>query len=202
MRKHQDPLTLLTVVIDRVLRSLRGIYEFSSDPDCIYRLSIGGAPRDATLPDGTRFHKGEPVGILHLYNDHMPVIPASGVSLAWASTMVRRLEKSACLLAQHAASDRSLQSIAAFGNEAFLHTRANARLLERMGYAVQDAVPANSFCRRVRMQTICLWTWLLRRAFNRPSAAIPLADLQYRSIWISRRALLEKYGSRRVPSSA
>jgi len=202
MGKHRDPLSFLTIAIDRMQRSLRGIYEFSTDPECIYRLSIESAPRDTILPDGTQFIKGERVGILHLYGEHMPVIPASGPSLAWASRMARQLERSAFLLAQHAATEKSLLSVPAFGNDVFLlHTQTNARLLERMGYAVLDAVMPDNVYQSFRMKTVRVWTWLLRRAFNRQSAIIAPADLQYCSIWISRRALLDKYGTPRMPSS-
>jgi hypothetical protein len=196
----KDLLNLVTRALDRGQRRLRGIYEFSSDPDCIYRLSVEGAPRDLKLPDGTVFRKGEPIGIIHLWGDHMPVIPASGITLAWAARMARVLKRSASLLAQHAVSDKSLQSIPAFGHDAFLvHSSANARLLERIGFAVLECMPTDSLHRQVRMGVIRLWTWLLRRAFNRQSIrGIGPGDLQYRAIWMSRRRLLEKYGTDRA----
>src|SRR5512143_201892 len=114
MLKKKDPLSLLTIALDKAQRSFLGIYEFSSDPECIYRLSIEKASRGLALPDGTVLRKGEPVGIIHLWGEHMPVIPSSGISLAWASRMARLLEKSAGLLAQHTVREKSLQSIPAF----------------------------------------------------------------------------------------
>jgi len=194
MRKPKDPLSLLTIFLDKAQRSLRGIYEFSSDPECVYRLSIEKAPRDVVLPDGTELHKGEPVGIIHLWGEHMPVIPSSGINLAWASRMARVLEKSAGLLAQHAVRETSLQSIPAFGNDVFLPP-SSVRLLERIGYAVLEGTSRHTLCGRLRIWIVRRWTWLLRRAFNRESArGIAPADLQYISIWISRRALFKKYG--------
>jgi hypothetical protein len=197
MMQHaeRDFLNLVTRALDRGQRYLRGIHEFSSDPDCIYRLSIESAPRDATLPDGTVFRRGEPIGVLHIWGDHMPAIPSSGINLAWASRVVRRLKRSGSLLAHHAAKEASLQSIPAFGNDAFfIPTQANARLLERIGFAVLEGAPDDRMYQQARIKVVRVWTWLLRRAFNRHSTrGIWPADLQYRSIWMSRRTLFERY---------
>jgi hypothetical protein len=197
MMQHaeRDFLNLVTRALDRGQRYLRGIHEFSSDPDCIYRLSIESAPRDATLPDGTVFRRGEPIGVLHIWGDHMPAIPSSGINLAWAARVVRMLKRSSSLLAHHAAREASLQSIPAFGNDAFfIPTRANARLLERIGFAVLEGAPDARVYQQARIKVVRVWSWLLRRAFNQHSArGIGPADLQYRSIWMSRRTLLEKY---------
>ena len=196
-RAEKDLLNQLTRAIDRLQRYRRGIEEFSSDPDCIYRLSIEGAPRNARLPDGTEFQQGEPIGILHIWGDHMPVIPPSGDNLAWAAKMVHVLRRSANLLAQHVAKDKSLQSISAFGNDAFfLDTQSTIPLLERIGFAVLEEVPDDGLHRRARMRAVRLWTWLLRRAFNQQSIrGIKPSDLQYRSVWLSRRTLMEKYST-------
>ena len=194
-RAEKDLLNRLTRAVDRLQRNLRGIQEFSSDPDCIYRLSIESAPRGAVLPDGTEFQQGEPIGILHIWGDHMPVIPPSGSNLAWAAKMARVIRRSTNLLAEHAAKDESLQSISAFGNDAFLlYTQPAVHLLERIGFFVLDGEPADGLHRQVRMRTVRLWTWLLRRAFNQQSIrGIRPSDLQYRSIWLSRRTLLERF---------
>ncbi len=199
-RTEKDLLNRLTRAIDRGQRYMLRIQEFSSDPDCIYRLSIERAPRSAVLPDGTVFQQGEPIGIIHLWGEHMPVIPSSGVNLAWAARMARALRRSTSLLAQHAVKDKSLQSISAFGNDAFLfYNQTSIRLLERIGFVVLDDVPANRLHQRARIRVVRLWTWLLRRAFNHQSArGIRPSDLQYRSIWLSRRTLLERYASHRA----
>jgi hypothetical protein len=196
-RAEKDLLNRLTRAIDRLQRHRRGIQEFSSDPDCIYRLSIESAPRNAVLPDGTMLQQGKPVGILHIWGDHIPVIPSSGDNLAWAARMVRVLRRSANLLAQHVANDKSLQSISVFGNDAFfLYTQSTARLLERMGFVVLDEAPSDGLHQQARMKAARLWTWLLRRAFNQQSIrGIRPSDLQYRSVWLSRRTLMERYST-------
>jgi hypothetical protein len=194
-RGKRDFLNRTIVALDKGQRCLRGIHEFSNDPDCIYRLSIENALRDATLPDGTVFHRGDPVGILHIWGEHVPEIPASGVNLAWAAKMIRVLRRSANLLAQHAAKEKYLQSIAAYGNDAFFpYTQTTVRLLERIGFAVLEEVPSDRLHRQIHARISQLWTWLLRRAFNQQSARrVKPKDLQSLSIWLSRRTLLERY---------
>ena len=195
-RSENDLLNLLTRYFDWLQRRLRNIREFSADPECIYRLSIGSAPRDTTLTDGTRFRRGEPIGILHIWGDHIPKISPSGITLDWATHMSRALRKSNRLLARYVADEQSLRSLPAFGNDAFLfYTKATVLLLERVGFTVQEQVPADGLWERFRLQIVCRWTWLLRRAFNQQSVRdLKPSDLQYRPIWLSRRVLLEKYG--------
>ncbi len=197
---EKDLLNRAVRALDRIHRRLLGIYEFSSDPHCIYRLSIKGAPRDAILPDGTELRKGDPVGILHIWGEHMPTIPPSGADFAWASRMVRILRHSGRLLAQYASGEQSLRSIAAFGNDVFFNYTPNMfRVLQRLGFAVLEDVPAVSWNQRIRIKAGRLWTWLLRRAFNRQSVSrVKPGDLQLRSIWLSRRALMEKHAENRV----
>ncbi len=196
-RAEKDLLNRLTRAIDRLQRYRRGIQEFSSDPDCIYRLSIEGAPRNAVLPDGTMLQQGKPVGILHIWGDHIPVIPSSGDNLAWAAKMVRVLRRSANLLAQHVAKEKSLQSISVFGNDAFfLYTESTVHLLERIGFVVLEEAPSDGLHQQARMRAARLWTWLLRRAFNQQSIrGIRPSDLKYRSVWLSRRTLMERYST-------
>jgi len=201
-RAENDLLDRVTKALDRGQRYLRGIYEFSSDPNCVYRLSIENAPREVMLPDGTVFHKGEPIGILHIWGEHVPIIPPTGVNLAWATKMARVLRRSTNLLAQYAVKEKSLQSISAFGNDAFLpYTQTTVRLLERIGFAVLEDVPTHRLHQKIRVRIVRFWTWLLRRAFNRQSArGVRPSDLQSRSIWLSRRTLLEKYAAYRADS--
>lgn len=194
-RAERDLLDSVTMAIDKGQRYLRGIYEFSSDPDCIFRLSIESSPRNVILPDGTVFHKGEPIGILHIWGEHMPMIPSAGINMAWATRTVRLLRRSTNLLARHVAKEKSLLSIPAFGNDAFLpYTPATVHFLERIGFVVLQNVPANRLHQKIRIRIVRYWTWLLRRAFNRQSSRkVKPSDLQSRSIWLSRHTLLEKY---------
>jgi len=193
----KDLLDRVILALDRGQRHLRGIYEFSNDPDCIYRLSIERASREVKLPDGTLFRKGEQIGILHIWGEHVPIIPPDGINLAWATRLARLVQRSNNLLAQHAAEEYSLQSVQAFGNDAFLpYSQNTIRFLERIGFAVLEDAPAENLHQKIRVWIARYWTWLLRRAFNPQSARrVRPRDLKSRSIWLSRRKLLEKYAA-------
>jgi hypothetical protein len=192
-----DVLNRATKAVDRVLRSLMGVREYCDDRDCIFRLSLGVVREDALLLDGTHLRKGEPVGLLHIWNEHMPPIPPSGTDLAWACATIRAARKSLRLLAHYINSNPALNSLGAFGNESFfLNTRRTSRLLERIGFSGLVNPPPATWQECLRMRAVRLWTWLLRRAFNQQSARGHRPnDLLPQHAWLTRRTLMERYAS-------
>jgi hypothetical protein len=173
------------------------VREFSDNPDCIFRLSLGVIRKDAPLLDGTLLKEGEPVGVLHIWNEHMPPIPPSGTDLAWACVTKRAARKSLCLLADYVNNNPELDRLRAFGGESFfLYTRRTSRLLERIGFEGAVDPPPARWQERLRMRGVRLWTWLLRRAFNSQSVREHRPkDLLPQHAWLTRRTLMERYGS-------
>src|ERR1700681_4445282 len=55
--------------LDAALRRRQGIIEFTRDPQCILRLSAHRAEADVLLRD-RRVQRGEPIGEIHLWNEH------------------------------------------------------------------------------------------------------------------------------------
>jgi len=190
-----DPVSRAIRALDAFQRRRMGIWEFSDDPDCIFRIGLGRARRDLELPDGTRIVKGQQVGIIHIWGDHLPVIPSSGADLAWARQTVRRLERSLHLLAQHVSAHPALAHVPAIGNETvFPYTTGTVCMLQRIGFTVSPPVPPSSVFGHLYRFGARLWTWLLRRAYNPESASREsFADLEIRSMWMSRRTLLDHH---------
>ena len=62
----------LDLSADALLRHLYQIREFTDDPNCLLRLAIKQAGTPLRLSDGTRIMPGDPIGELHLWNDHVP----------------------------------------------------------------------------------------------------------------------------------
>jgi len=58
--------------LDRHLRKQQGIYEYSTSPECIFRVQEARAEVDVNLCDGTRVLAGDRTLRLHLWNEHMP----------------------------------------------------------------------------------------------------------------------------------
>ena len=105
--------------LDRYLCRRQGIYEFSSDPQCILRISRRTANVDAVLEDGTRVSRGEPIGEIHFWNEHIPTMSETGPDLMWAIAFHRRLCRSLEQLAIHVQDDPRLSGVRA------IYVRAN-----------------------------------------------------------------------------
>ena len=75
---------------DIFARKKGGVYEFSQDEQCVIRLSKEVTPRTLRLPEH-RISRGSPVMRIHLWNEHLPVIPRQGSDLAWATTAWRSI---------------------------------------------------------------------------------------------------------------
>ncbi len=180
---------------DRRQRRKLGIYEFTDDPQCIFRLERGECPADFTLNDGVKLKKGEKVLLLHLWSDHVPSMPSDGADLVWARKMRCMLEYSMHLLANYVSQSPAFESIRAVGNiSALPFSKATIRLLDRLGLEVLPPLKARSLYDRAAVWVRRIWTWLLRKAFN-PASAIdrPPKAFGVRPMWISKERLLELY---------
>src|SRR5947207_5343876 len=74
----------LVGTFDAWLRSYYGIQELTDDPQCVLRIGPMPARMPVLLADGTEIREGEPVGALHLWNEHVPRYTGNGPTLAWA----------------------------------------------------------------------------------------------------------------------
>jgi hypothetical protein len=192
-----DLLSRLVVAFDRRERRRLGIAEFYADPECILRLGFRAARVATELADGTVVRPGERIGVLHLWNEHMPRIPRAGPDLAWAKTVNRLAVHSLRLLAGHVAGTPALGDVRAFvGEFSLVYTPGAIRLLRRLGLEVFDPLPPRGPIEWTVDRAMRLWIWLLRRAFNPASVrGLRLRDLQRRPVWLSRRTLVALYGA-------
>ena len=100
-------LVFLIYRLDALLRHFYRIREFTDDPNCLLRLAIKQASTPLNLSDGTRIMLGDPVGELHLWNDHVLHFPSGGPTLGWSRRAHALMVHSLSLLADHAATSRS-----------------------------------------------------------------------------------------------
>lgn len=187
---------MLVGSIDAVLRAYHGIGEYTDDAACVFRVGLGPAPESLNLADGTQIGAGELVGSLHLWNEHLPPYASGGPDLAWASDMRRRVQRSLELLAEVLERDRAWEGVRAFRGDATLSRRLGEvqirRLARRHGFERVETPP--SLLRRLHFLGDCFNAWALTRAFN-PAALDRQGFLRCRcEVWISRRALIERYG--------
>jgi hypothetical protein len=182
--------------VDSMLRAYHGISEYTDDPACVFRIGRGPAREPMRLADGTTIAAGELVGSLHLWNEHLPPYTNGGPDFAWAIDMRRRIPRSLQLLAEIIEREPAWRGVRAFRGDATLSRRLGEtqirRLAERHGF---ERVPSpSSILRQLHFLGDCFNAWALTLAFN-PAALQRQSFLRGRcEVWISRPALLDRYG--------
>ncbi|MCR4405372.1 MAG: hypothetical protein NUW24_00390 [Anaerolineae bacterium] len=182
---------------DGLLRRAFGVTEFCDDPQCLLRVQLARCPRHVRLSDGAQLLPGEPVLMLHLWNEHVPPMGSTGPDLPWAIKAYRQLIPSLHRVATLVATDPRWAGIRAVGGISVLilldSASSSARLMERLGFDVMPH-PSGPLGRFGEFWEN-LYTWALMWAFNAPSLRRKhLSRLQRSEIWMSRQRLLERYG--------
>ncbi len=131
-------LAQLVAMIDRRLRDRLGIIEFSNSPDCIFRLQIIEGDDELPLGEGAWLRVGDRVVDLHLWNEHVPVMPGNASTLGHARRIERCINSSLSELASYLAGRRELDDIRAIrGNMSFgsdLRSEQIAKLASKFGF--------------------------------------------------------------------
>jgi hypothetical protein len=91
---HHALLESAVFALDRVLRWRNGVFEYSLNAQCLFRLEQRSAEDTLILSDGTAVRAGDPVLVLHLWNEHLPIMGRGGPSVAWAHKMSRGIRSS------------------------------------------------------------------------------------------------------------
>jgi hypothetical protein len=172
-----------------------GVFEFVADPACIARLQLTHAHRLINLSDCT-VRTGDPVVILHLWNEHLPVIGPGGADLAWARQLqrsfTRSLQQAAAWISQHPEASQAR----AFGGMTGLffsdgHS-GGARWMERLGFAL---FPSPNPLGRFGIFWENFYSYALIWAYNPESLQQrSLLGLQRTEMWISMETFLKRYG--------
>jgi hypothetical protein len=191
----------LVRALDAVLRRSLHVQSFTNDPVCILRLSPGRAREALVLEDGTQIRPGDPVIDLHFWNERVPPMPESGPDLRWAREMYRRFVASLRLLAQHLAESPSHAGVRAIRGEfGFLSGEgldAQHDLFRRLGLEVRRLRAARGAWGRFGEFWQNLFSYWLIWTYNPASLRDKhLLDLERCQVWMSRGALLARYGAR------
>lgn len=114
---------------DKWLQRREGVIEYSAHPQCVFRMGVGRARRRLLLRDGTLLHRGQRIVHLHLWNEHIPPVPATGTTIRWARQMQRGMAIALHELAKYLASRPELADIAAICADVPCGTRSQAHQL-------------------------------------------------------------------------
>jgi hypothetical protein len=94
-------------------RRRQAVFEYTSNPACIFRIDVTRASRAVTLRDGTFVRPGDRVVRLHFWNEQIPTLPEDGATIAWARRMQKAIGGSLEELARYLAAQPDLADIAA-----------------------------------------------------------------------------------------
>jgi hypothetical protein len=191
----------LVLAIDALLRRANGVYEFNRDPMCIFRLSPLRSRWDLTLTDGTRIRRGDPLLVIHFWNERLPAMREEGVDLTWAREMHRHIRASLEMLARHLAARSDLSPVIALCGEATFMRSASmstaVSLLSRLGLEVQPTLQRTDPWGRFAGFWENAYSWALVWAYNPASLrGRRPPDLERYWVWMSRRSLMGKHSGR------
>jgi hypothetical protein len=209
-RLHRAPAWMQTAVfsLDRWLCRHTGVYEFTSDPQCLFRIQCVRLDAALELTDGTRVPAGGRVLSLHLWNEHVPRMGHRGPTLAWACRTDRAMRRSLQALAEYlAAQPPPLRDIAALCADMRVNGSSQpgqlARLLARYGF---EAIPGDrdrrGMLHRIGDAILIVMLVSVTHPLAPRSAALRLRNVR---LWLSRAVLEQRYaaaGSRRAATAS
>ena len=118
--------------LDQWLRERQGIYEYTDQAECLFRIQRERAPHSFDFSDGTRVRAGDPIIGLHLWNEHIPVMGRCGPTLAWARRTLRALDTSLRELAWFLQRRAEYADVRALYGNMCLGTAAQCEQLSRI----------------------------------------------------------------------
>jgi hypothetical protein len=128
--------------LDGWLRRRQGIFEYSTDPRCMFRLELARADQTVTLSDGTQIDSGDPLLMLHLWNENIPAMGQDGPTVAWARQVSRAIHTSLRELARYVQQQPGLDDFVALCGDMHLgsarQSRQLARIVTRLGFETVD----------------------------------------------------------------
>jgi hypothetical protein len=179
--------------LDRWLRQRQGVFEYTSNPTCLFRVARAEAELDIALSDGTHVYPGVPILNLHLWNEHVPPMTKYGATIQWARQMSRAMDWSLRELAGYLARSRDLCDVVAIRADMRVATRERrkklASIAEHFGFEPVPAAHSNwlhSFGENILM-------FFLVSVVNRPALRSDILRRDHTLFYYSRKALERRY---------
>ena len=128
--------------LDKWLQRRQGVIEYTTHPQCVFRMQVGRSCRRLRLRDGTVLRRGQRIVHLHLWNEHIPPVPAAGTTMRWARQMQSGMAVALHELAKYLASRPELADIAAVCADVPCGTQSQAHQLSYiMGHYGFETIP-------------------------------------------------------------
>ena len=186
--------------LDRWLRRRQGVFEYTNDPGCIFRIQHIQATERLTLAGGARIEPGTPVLNLHLWNEHMPLIGPEGATIGWARSFSRAIQASLRQLARYLEEHAELDDIAALRADMRLGTAERGaqllRLSARFGFEPPAGAAPPGYWHAGALHRFGenILIFLLLLATNPVAVGTPVLRRDHKLVYLPRAALERRYG--------
>jgi hypothetical protein len=180
---------------DAFLARRYGVFIFTDEGDCLLRLQIARAPHRLQFASQV-VKRGEPVLLIHLWNEHIPPVSPAGPDLAWAKTLQRAFLNSLRAVSVYMQKEPRLAEIRAIGGVSVLmfagNRRSGERFMQGLGFTV---MPYTSPLGRFGEFWENFYSWVLIWTYN-PSGLRyrKLFGQQRAEFWIPIEKFLARYG--------
>jgi len=184
--------------LDRVLRRWQSVVEFTHDPTCILRITLGRLDQDFVLSDGTAGHSGDRFIDLHLWNEQVPAMPKEGASIAWARQMSLCFQHSLRQLARYLTLRPDLDDISLLRcTMGFAGRERNdqmVRLIRRYGFEFVPPATTMTLGERARRLGENIMISLIVLARNQAALRRDTLRRGRTRVFMSRKVLEQRYG--------
>lgn len=180
---------------DQLLCQWMGVFPFCSEAECLVKLQVMPAPH-AMIVDGVEIKEGDPVLVIHLWNDHLPPLLKNEGDLTWAVKTQRMFRTSLRKAANYIQSDPRLRSLRAVMGVTSLfpppEKHGEKHPMQKLGFTV---IPNKSRLGRFGELWVNFYAWLLANAYNPVSLwQWGIFKRKRTEIWISMRSFLTRFG--------
>jgi YkoP domain len=180
--------------LDSRLQRAQGIFEYSTDPGCFFRIQRTEADQSVAFPDGTRLNVGDPILDLHIWNEHMPPIGRQGPTLSWGRQFSQAIDRSLRALADYLRQNPDLDHIIAIRADMRLRPAERGdQLAKIVGHFGFHRVPGGAASRRLRRLGEHILMFLLVVASNPYAAWATVFRRDCTVAYLSRRVLERRY---------
>ena len=184
--------------IDDGLRIRNNVCEYSNDPQCVFRIQITEARQDIDFADGAAVRTGDRLISLHLWNEHIPLIPSHGATFAWGRRMARSMDVSLRQLAAFMSLRPEFDGVVAIrGNmaESTAQTAAQLlRIMQHFGFETVPGEPAVSWRQKLHQFGENILVLLLLLAVNPAAARTSVLSRVRFEVLLSRGSFNKRYG--------
>lgn len=191
-------LEAFVAALDDRLRVRHGVFEYTDNPDCLFRIQLINSSDDVTLSDGAKVCAGDRLIALHVWNEQFPSFPDERPTLAWARRVDRAFEISLRELTAYIAARADLDDVVAIcGNMGFTPAARGLQLARYVGrFGFERVRPSGTSTLRQHIhlfgENILISMMVLAR-----NAAALRADTLRRDrimVFLSRQELERRYG--------